>query len=64
MIVYLAVLLLAAALIGFWVWMRYTEAEYLDDLAKAVRYDTSHADEWEQPRIVQGIYDGEDDFRD
>jgi hypothetical protein len=60
LIAYLAVLLLAAFVVWAIVTYRRIQREYLREMAASVRYDTVHADPWEQPRIVKvngGVYD-------
>ena len=59
-VVGIGMLVIAALLIAFFVWMRHLAEEDLRSLAASVRYDVDSTDEWERPRIVRvegGIYD-------
>jgi hypothetical protein len=57
-------LVLAALLIGFWVWTRHAIDEDFRQMRHAARRSTFIAEEWESPHIVAtygGIHDVEED---
>ena len=64
MIAGIAVLVLGALLIAFWVWMRSLQRGYLAELAARVKYHGTATDPWEEPQIVAtygGIHDVDQD---